>query len=130
MKSEIKKNPFPERRIRGAIDLIVNGKEKKTVIGHGEVVEGHDISGIRLQITRPDDSERKPFYRFKWRFYKGPRDEDWSFWFFTFFSPTEQISEIEEDAPTIAQVFKAADGKPRGSLPYGELWILHGSEEK
>jgi len=131
MKSETKKVFLPEKKFGGAtIDLIVDGKEKKTIVWRGEVVEGHDINGIRLQITRPNDSEWKPFNRFKWRFHKGPEDEDWSFWFFTHFSPTEQISEIKKNAPTVAQVFKAADGKPCGSLPYGERWNLYRPRKK
>lgn len=112
------------------IDLVVDGEEQKVAIRSGEVVEGHDISGIRLQITRPDDISQVVTSRFKWRFHTGLKEEDWSHWRYTFFSPTEKISDIDEDAPTIAQVLKAARGKAvSGKPPYGELWKLFGPKE-
>jgi hypothetical protein len=116
------------------IDLIVNGKKEKTAVYHGEVVEGNDISGIKLQITRPSDSEWRHYARFKWRFQKSSKNDDWSYWLITSFSPTERIGD-EKDDPTIAQVFKAAGDNAKKEMAlnyydYHKLWKKYGPEGK
>jgi hypothetical protein len=131
MGTEIKKARLPEKKLGGIVtNLMIDGKEKRVMVWHGEVIEGCDSSGIRLQITRPEDIEQAPFIRFKWRLYKGSEEGDWSPWFFTAFSPTERINDLDNKAPTIAQVFEAVGGRRRERLPYGALWKLYGPSVK
>ena len=103
-----------------------DGKKEEIVLWPEgrKTFEGDDGQGTRIQMRRMShkDWEAGRSSRYVWRYLKERKEEEWSPWFTTYYSPTEQINELEEDSPTIARLYKTIGGKPQGNFPYSEIW--------